>query len=243
MLGIAGQLPGKNVIYLAYIHPVLWIGCVVIVRRSKYLSLSVCLIGIGTLAPGGVLVCARLRWGSFPREGFSAWCFTCGGGPVDCSDWTRVDCAVDFLPGGVWIGYIRREPWDRSLTDAAPVTGTLAFSALFDCLDVYCAAGFTSCRTFCSMDCVLLAGFGLSLRRVSKYLTMVMEGVALVENRAGITFGVELYVPWDVPEAVVDISSEGVVPLRSIPDVIGLTGRRADAVECRILQGPDVCSV
>ena len=57
MLGIAGQLPGKNVIYHAYIHPVLWIGCVVIGHgRSKYLSLSLCLIGIGTLAPGGVLV-------------------------------------------------------------------------------------------------------------------------------------------------------------------------------------------
>ena len=51
MLGIAGQLPGKNVIYHAYIHPVLWIGCVVIVRRSKYLSLSLCLIGLGTLTP------------------------------------------------------------------------------------------------------------------------------------------------------------------------------------------------
>ena len=34
--------------------------------------------------------------------------FACGGGPVDCSDWTRVDCAVDFSPGGVWIGYIRK---------------------------------------------------------------------------------------------------------------------------------------
>ena len=51
---------------------------------------------------------------------------------------------------------------------------------------------------------------------------MATEGAALVENRAGITFGVELYVPWDAPEAVVDICSEGVVPLRSIPDVIGL---------------------
>ena len=47
----------------------------------------------------------------------------CGGGPVDCSDWTRVDCAVDFSPGGVWIGYIREELWDGSSTDAAPVTG------------------------------------------------------------------------------------------------------------------------
>ena len=170
-------------------------------------------------------------------------CFAYGGGPVDCSDWPCVDCAVDFSPGGVWIGYIRQVLWDRSLTDAAPVTGSLVFSALFDCLDIYCAAGFTSCRTFCSTVCVLLVGFGLSLRRVSEYWTMATDGAALVEHRAGITFGVELYVPWDAPEAVVDISSEGVVPLRSIPDVIGLTGRRADVVECRVLQGRDVCSV
>ena len=77
---------------------------------------------------------------------------------------------------------------------------------------------------------------------VSEYWTMAKEDAALVEHRAGITFG-ELYVPWDAPEAVVDISSEGVMTLRSIPDVIGLTGRRADAVECRILQGRDVRSV
>ena len=45
---------------------------------------------------------------------------------------------------------------------------------------------------------------------------MATGGAALIENRAGITFGVELYVPWDTPEAVVDIHSEGVVPLGSI---------------------------
>ena len=72
---------------------------------------------------------------------------------------------------------------------------------------------------------------------------MATEGAAFVENKAGITFGMELYVPWDSPEAVVDIHSDGVVPLRSIPDVIGLAGRQSDAAECRILQGRDVCSV
>ena len=34
---------------------------------------------------------------------------------------------------------------------------------------------------------------------------MATEGVALVENRAGITFVDEMYVPWDAPEAMVDI--------------------------------------
>ena len=57
------------------------------------------------------------------------------------------------------------------------------------------------------------------------------------------TFGVELCVPWDAPEAVVDINSEGVIPLGSIPDVIGLLGRRPNAAESRILQGRDARSV
>ena len=108
---------------------------------------------------------------------------------------------------------------------------------------MYCAAGFTSCWTFCSTDCVLLAGFGLSLQRVSECWTMATTGAALAEDRAGITFGVELCVPWDAPEAVVDISSEGVIPLRHIPDVIGLVRRREGAAESHVLQGRVVRSV
>ena len=72
---------------------------------------------------------------------------------------------------------------------------------------------------------------------------MATNGAALAEDRAGILFGVELYVPWDAPEALVDISSEGVVPLRHIPDVIGLVGRREGAAESRVLQGRDIRSV
>ena len=33
-------------------------------------------------------------------------CSACVGGLVDCSDWPRSNCAVDFSPGGVGIGYI-----------------------------------------------------------------------------------------------------------------------------------------
>ena len=42
---------------------------------------------------------------------------------------------------------------------------------------------------------------------------------------------------------MVDLQSEGVVDLGLIPDVIGLTGRRLGAAECRVLQGRDVRSV
>ena len=78
---------------------------------------------------------------------------------------------------------------------------------------------------------------------VRLYLTTIMDGAALVEDRAGIKFGVELLVPWNAPEAVVDIQSEGVVPLGSVPDVVGLVGRRPDATGSRILRERDVHSI
>ena len=72
---------------------------------------------------------------------------------------------------------------------------------------------------------------------------MDADGLSVVDNRAGVTFGVELYVPWDAPEAVVDVSSAHVVPMRGVLDVIGLVGRRDSAVECRVLQGRDARSI
>ena len=36
-----------------------------------------------------------------------------------------------------------------------------------------------------------------------------------------------------------DVCSAGVVPLRNMPDVIGLVGRRDNATESRVLQGRD----
>ena len=167
----------------------------------------------------------------------------CVGGSVDCSDWPRVNCAVDFSPGEVGISYIRQMLWDNLLIDAAPVTGSLSYSALSDCLIVFCTAGFSSTWTFCSTDFVFSAGFVLYVRRVDDCKNMAADGAALSEVRAGITFGVELYVPWDASEAAVDISSEGVVPMRNVPDVIGLIGRREGAAECHVLQGRDVRSM
>ena len=64
-------------------------------------------------------------------------CRACVGGSVNCSDWPSFDCAVDFSPGEIWIGYVRPGLEDTSLIDAVPVTGLLVSSALFVCLDVY----------------------------------------------------------------------------------------------------------
>ena len=122
-------------------------------------------------------------------------------------------------------------------------TGSLVFFAPLDCLNEYCAAECASGWLFCCTDCVCFARGEIFIWKVGLYWTNTMEGAALVEVRAGITFGVELYVPWDAPEVVVDIHSKGVVPLESIPDVVGLVGRRPDAAESRILQGRDVRSI
>ena len=69
---------------------------------------------------------------------------------------------------------------------------------------------------------------------------MAASGASVVGDRAGIMFGAELYVPWDAPEAVVDVSSAGVVQLHN---VIGLVGHLEGAAESRVLQGRDARSV
>ena len=47
---------------------------------------------------------------------------------------------------------------------------------------------------------------------------MDADGFSIVDNRAGVMFGVELYVPWDAPEMAIDLSSTGTVPLRNVPE-------------------------
>ena len=81
-----------------------------------------------------------------------------------------------------------------SSLDAAPVTGSLVFSAPVCCLAVYCAAGFYSWVLFGGTDCIWLAGRGLFVRHVGVDLVMATFPAA-VGGRAGITFGVELVVP------------------------------------------------
>ena len=156
---------------------------------------------------------------------------------VGCCDWLK-GCAVIFVTvGGVWIGYIKCALRGGSSTDAAPVTGSLVSFTPLNCLNDSCAAECASGWLFCGTTCVCFARGEILLWEVGLYWTTTMDGAALVEDRAGITFGVELFVPWNAPEPVSDIQSEGVVPLGSVPDVVGLVGRRLDATGSRILQG------
>ena len=123
--------------------------------------------------------------------------------------------------------------------DAAPVTGSLLFYAPVYCLAVCCAAESSSKVFFGGTVCIWLAGRELFFRQVGVSSVMAADSAAAAGDRAGITFGVELVIPWDAPEAVVDLQSD----LEIVPDVIGLTGRRPEAAVCRILQGRDVRSV
>ena len=95
----------------------------------------------------------------------------------------------------------RTVSWDPGIADSR------ALSVCYDCLCLM-----TLFRTVMYLAhlsyFVLLAGFVLYIRRVDNFRTMAADDAALAEVRAGITFGVKLYVPWDAPEAVVDISSE-----------------------------------
>ena len=63
------------------------------------------------------------------------------------------------------------------------------------------------------------------------------------DARSGITFGVILEVPWNAPEAYVQLDSVGVVDLYTVPDVLGLTGRRPEVDVVRVLRGLDERSV
>ena len=152
--------------------------------------------------------------------------FSCGRVLVGASDWVN-GCAVLLISaGGVRIGYIRSVISGRHSTDAAPVTGLLIFFATFERLCKYCAAECAVSRLFCGTVCDCLDCHDLFIRRVDLCSPRTMDGAALVEDCSGIMIGVELGVPWDAPKAIVDINSEGVVPLGSDPDLVGLFGRR-----------------
>ena len=117
------------------------------------------------------------------------------------------------------------------------MTGSLVSSTLFSHRDANCICRSSILRENCDTD------WSLPLLDHTEGGAMDADGFSIVDNRAGITFGVELYVPWDAPEMVIDLPSTGTVPLQNVPDVFGMSGRRDSATESRILQGRDARSV
>ena len=70
-----------------------------------------------------------------------------------------------------------------------------------------------------------------------------MDGAAPADDRPGVMFTAELCVPWDAPEAEVDLDSAELISLGSFPDKVGLFGRRKEAAVSRIMAGRDSRSV
>ena len=148
--------------------------------------------------------------------------------PVPDADWLY-RCTVHFVPvGDIRIGYLRSAVDRDQSTDAAPVTESQVLYTLLR-LYKYCAAGYTLSWTFCNTVLKNIRVQELLLRCGDFLLYRTMEGVALIEDRVGVTFDVELCVPWDAPQAVVDVNSADVVTLGTLPDKVGLFGCRKDA--------------
>ena len=105
---------------------------------------------------------------------------------------------------------------------------------MFSCRDANCTYRSSIFCVNCDTDWILPAGYQVLLLEHAEGGTMDDDGFSIVDNRAGVTFGVELYVPWDAPEMAIDLSSTGTVPLRNVPDVFGMSGGR-DACSVRVV--------
>ena len=169
--------------------------------------------------------------------------FGCLYSPVRDADWSDV-LSVGVSPVGkdVWIEYIGDGFSQCQSSDAAPLT---ELRDLYTLLHIYsdCATRLNLIWTFCvtvrisiCVEEVTRCGGDLSVCRT-------MDGAALADDRSGVTFTAELCMPWDAPEAVIDIESSDLVSLGSFPDKVGLFGRRKDAAVSRIMAGRDSRSV
>ena len=168
--------------------------------------------------------------------------FGCLYSPVHGADW------LDVLPVGgsrvgkdVWIGYIG-DGFSQCQSPAAPLTELRDLNTL---LHIYsdCAT-----RLYLIWTVSITVRISLGVEEVTRCCgdlseCRTMDGAALADDRSGITFTAELCMPWDAPEAVIDINSSDLVSLGSFPDKVGLFGRRKDAAVSRIMAGRDSRSV
>ena len=107
--------------------------------------------------------------------------------------------------------------------DTAPVTGSLHFTAFDYRLANLLAIGLTLYVSRDSTDCLLLGVFR-ALRivlRLSSDTRMATGGVTPADAWSGVTFDVQLQIPWNAPEAYIQLDSEGVYDHATVPDVFG----------------------
>ena len=155
--------------------------------------------------------------------------FGCLDSPVRGADWSVVrSVGVRPVRKDVRNEYIGDEFSQCQSSDAAPLTEIRDLHTLLH-INRNCTTELYLIWTLCAtvrvricVEIVTKCGGDLSASRT-------MDGAALAHDRSGVTFTAELCVPWDAPEAVIDIDSPELVRLGSLPDKVGLFGRRTDA--------------
>ena len=130
--------------------------------------------------------------------------FGCLDTSVRDADWSD-ECSVVLSPvGDIRIEYIG-DPVDRGQsTDAAPLTELLDFYTL---LHIYnnCATRCALIWTFCGTVWDNTSSEEFTRHCGDFSVCQTMNGAALVDDWSGVTFSAELCIPWDAPEAVMDI--------------------------------------
>ena len=187
------------------------------------------------LAPPGKCSAGRNLW---PLIG----CRTAGGGSGGHTERAREIGAIDMPAGGVWTAYIKQDLSASQLVAAVPVTGSLVCICWFNHRNTTGTVRFPRRQKIGDTDWTNWTEFRVWLQMFAGDCSMDAD-YSMLDNREGNTFGMNLLVPWDAPESVVDVSSAGVVPLRDLSDGMGLVGRQKDATESRILQGRDPRSI
>ena len=165
--------------------------------------------------------------------------FGCWGRPVWHADWLDVR-PMDDGPVGTDVGikYIGDGLRGYQSTDAAPLTGvhdtyvTLHFYS--DCFARLCSTRIVYLTVWINWSLEEIVQSG-----VISSPSQIMDGVALANDRFGITFTADLCVPWDAPEAVIEMNSPDLISLETIPDKVRLFGRRMEAAMSRIMSARD----
>ena len=156
--------------------------------------------------------------------------FGCWGRPVRHADWLDVR-PMDDGPVGTDVGikYIGDGLCGYQSTDAYV---NLHFYS--DCFARLCSTRIVYLTVWINWSLEEIVQCG-----VISSPSQIMDGAALANDRSGITFTADLCVPWDAPEAVIEMNSPDLISLETIPDKVGLFGRRKEAAMSRIMSARD----
>ena len=122
----------------------------------------------------------------------------------------------------------------RTSIDTTPVTGSLLSAAPGCRLTDFSAVRIVLCV---SRDSARLSLTGVCrVLRIYSWTEMAMGRDSPADGRSVVDFNVELQVPWNAPEAYVNLDSDGVYELKTVPDVLGLHARRPEAAVVKVTQ-------